>query len=78
MAESDTPALAEHRSMLVLAECGHWWRETQPKGLRLRPDAPRVCSICRPTHPAAVGTSPQGMAMVPVHYLPGDILEREA
>jgi hypothetical protein len=68
---ADAPEpLAEKRSMLVLGSCGHWWRETQPAGLRLRPEAPRVCSLCRPGGPGVVGTSPQGLGMVNVEYRP--------
>ncbi len=60
--------------VIVLAECGHWWRESQPARLKLDKTAPRVCTLCRPTVRASVGTSPQGFAMVPVIYLPGEVL----
>lgn len=56
--------------VLVLGGCGHWWRESRPATVKIRPDQPRVCTQCKPDHPAAVGTSPQGMAMVRVTYLP--------
>ncbi|WP_433460622.1 hypothetical protein [Micromonospora sp. CA-248212] len=56
--------------VLVLGGCGHWWRESRPAEVKIRPDQPRVCCLCKPNHPAAVGTSPQGMAMVRVAYLP--------
>jgi hypothetical protein len=62
--------LTEPRRVLVLGSCGHWWRETQPVGLRLDPNAPRVCSLCRPGGPGVVGTSPQGLGMVNVEYVP--------
>lgn len=55
--------------VLVLAGCGHWWIEYRPGRVPLRPELPRVCSICPPIVPAAVGTSPQGFAMVPVTYV---------
>ena len=53
------------RQMLVLGDCGCWWIEHQPPGMRLT--SPRVCSRCRPgqRYPA----SPQGMALVPVRYV---------
>ncbi|WP_328344637.1 hypothetical protein [Micromonospora sp. NBC_00421] len=69
MPATDTPA-TEPVSALVIAGCGHWWRETRPATVKIRPDQPRVCTQCRPDHPAAVGTSPQGLALVPVTYLP--------
>lgn len=53
---------------LVKAACGCEWIETRPPGLVVDPTAPRVCSSCRPWVPAAVGTSPQGLAMVNVTY----------
>lgn len=55
--------------VLVLANCGHWWIEHRPPGLVVRPSHPRVCTRCRPDVPAAVGESPQGMALVPVKYV---------
>lgn len=60
---------AEPVRVLVLANCGHWWAESRPSRVPLRPELPRVCSCCRPTVAAAVGTSPQGFAMVPVTYI---------
>lgn len=55
---------------LVKAACGCEWIESRPPGLIVDPALPRVCSSCRPDVPAAVGTSPQGLAMVHVIYLP--------
>lgn len=55
---------------LVKAACGCEWIESRPPGLVVDPAQPRVCSSCRPDVPAAVGTSPQGLAMVHVIYLP--------
>lgn len=56
------------RTFRVIAACGHWWTEYQPVNLALTPNQPRVCVQCRPDVPAAVGTSPQGFAMVHVEY----------
>lgn len=67
-----TGPVAEPVRVIVVAACGCRWRESRPPGFRIDPDAPRVCTMHRPDHPAAVGTSPQGMAMVPVQYLPDD------
>jgi len=55
--------------VLILARCGHWWIEHRPPVLKVDHATPRVCSTCRPDVPAAVGTSPQGLALVPVSYV---------
>jgi hypothetical protein len=53
----------------VRPACGHIFRESRPKGFLIDPALPRVCSnLCRPDHPAAVGMSPQGFALMPVTY----------
>ncbi|MER5608275.1 hypothetical protein AB0F93_03460 [Micromonospora tulbaghiae] len=67
------------RSVLVLASCGCWWKESRPAGLVVPPDQPRACVRCHATHPASVGASPQGMALVRVQYLPDpDVAARRA
>lgn len=55
--------------VLILARCGHWWTEHRPDNLVVDHATPRVCTQCPPTAQAAVGVSPQGMAMVPVTYI---------
>jgi hypothetical protein len=52
----------------VRAECGCVWRESRPAGLKLDPDAPRVCATHLADHPKSLGASSQGMAMVAVVY----------
>lgn len=59
--------------LLVLAECGHWWRESRPAGASLEMGQPRPCTQCPGGHPAAVGVSPRGLPLLPVVYLPNPL-----
>jgi hypothetical protein len=57
------------RRMIVLGNCGHWWPETQPEGMRLT--SPRVCMG---KHPGALAQfvirqSAQGLDEVEVAYV---------
>lgn len=57
---------AEPKWTWVDAACGCSWREAEPAGFTRT--SPRVCIAHKPDHPAAVGTSPQGFALVHVTY----------
>lgn len=52
----------------VSAACGCVWRESRPPNVRIDPQQPRVCVVHMPTHPAAVGKSPQGLGLFMVTY----------
>jgi hypothetical protein len=54
---------------LVLAACGHWWRETRPPGAKVRSGQPRVCAACPPGVPNTPGRSEQGLSLVQVEYV---------
>lgn len=50
----------------VRAACGHVWPD--PPALLVDPAQPRICIECPPTHPAAVGRSSSGFALMSVTY----------
>jgi hypothetical protein len=60
--------------VVVLADCSHWWRESRPAEAKLT--SPRPCVLCPPTVSAAVAVSDQGLPLVPVRYLPADVLDQ--
>lgn len=59
--------------LLVLAQCGHWWREARSPRQPLDMAQPRPCTQCKGGHPAAVGVSPQGLPLMPVVYVPNPL-----
>lgn len=67
LAETLTAVGADTGNCLVFADCGHWWREDQPAGMKRT--TPRVCVRC----PDTVGLSPQGFASVAVIYVPLEV-----
>jgi len=55
--------------MIVLGNCGHWWPETQPDGMKLT--SPRVCMAKHPEALAqfVIRLSAQGLDEVEVAYV---------
>jgi hypothetical protein len=64
-------------SRIVLGNCGHWWHESAPEGVRAT--SPRVCTqrhTQRQRDEVIVGKSPQGFDLVEVAYADPAFIER--